>query len=219
MALVTLSHMSTTGETPPRVSQLAWAAFICAVVFCIPLLGVVAIALGSFALGRIRNSQGTIGGRRIALVAMGIGAATSIGWIIGLDQFQSWYRTEMNARITNTFTLALDGAEAGDVDLVRAQFTSNADGISDDAIVAFGTTLKERWGRLLGVTIVRSLPQGDPLVPRMAVTFELEFEHANPTGAATFALLTSIGSVLHEPHLVELEIFEAEQSTLRLAPG
>ena len=165
--------MSTTDEQSPRVSQLAWAAFICALIACIPLLGVVAIVLGSFALGRIRNSHGALGGRRIALVAMALGAATTVGWFILLDQIQSLYQEEMNSRMVSTIEGALHGSEAGEFDRVRNQFTIDGQKLEDDEITAFGTSIRERWGRLLSVAIVRSSPQGDPLLPRMAVTFEL----------------------------------------------
>ena len=177
--------MSTTDEQSPRVSQLAWAAFICALIVCIPLLGVVAIVLGSFALGRIRNSNGALGGRRIALVAMALGAATTVGWFLLLNQIQSLYQEEMNSRMVSVIEDVLHGSEAGEFERVRNQFTTDGQSFKDDEIAAFGTSIRERWGRLLSVAIIRSNPQGDPLLPRMAVTFELEFERANPTGAAT----------------------------------
>ena len=211
--------MSNTPAQPPRVSQLAWAAFICAVIFCVPLLGVVAIVLGSFALGRIRNSQGTLGGRKIALLAMGIGAATSVGWILGLNQFQSWYHNEMNSKIEEVITSAIEGAQGDDFKKVRNTFTLNAEGLEDASIATFGASMTRQWGRLIEVTVTRSIPQGEPMAPRMAVTFELEFEGGSPSGAANMALLTTVGQLIHEPHLLELEIFSSDEETLRLGPG
>ena len=57
------------------------------------------------------------------------------------------------------------------------------------------------------------------MMPRMAVTFQLEFEGGSPNGAASLALLTSVGQLIHEPYLEELEIFASDEQTLRLGPG
>lgn len=219
--------MSDVGEQKPPTSQLAWTALICAFMVCIPPLGMVAILLGSIALGRIRNSNGALGGRRMALLAMGLGAASSVGWLIGIEQFNSWFHGKIRTRMNLVIKTVLDGAESGDFDRVRSHFSIDEDPLQNEAISDFGDELKNHWGRLLDVSIVQSTPQGDQVMQRWAVAFELEFEHAKPIGGATFVLVPNVGSTelkdfpagfIPQPLLVELEITEAEK-TLRLGPG
>lgn len=220
--------MSVVGEQKPPTSQLAWTALICALMVCIPPLGMVAILLGSIALGRIRNSNGALGGRRMALLAMGLGAASSVGWLISIEQFNSWYQEKISTRMNLVIKTALDGAQSDDFDRVRSQFSIDGDQLlQNEAISGFGVELKDRWGRLLDVSILPSTPQRNQDMQRWAVAFELEFEHAKPIGAATFVLVPNVGGtelrdfpngIIPQPLLVELEITEAEK-TLRLGPG
>ena len=59
-------------------SKLAIAALVCAVLFCIPLLPMVGVALGVVALLQINKSQGAQGGQVLAIVAICVGGLMSV---------------------------------------------------------------------------------------------------------------------------------------------
>ena len=200
-------------------SQLAWAALICGLVFCVPLLGLIAILLGGLALGRIAASNGTLGGRRLALLAMGFGAASTVIWALGLDQFQSWYLGELNERMEAAVVDVLDASAQGEEANIHAVFAKDVAGLSDEQVGAFTAAVRREWGELLSVSVLRSTPQGGPLTPRMAVAFDAEFALLSVSGVAAFALHNTVGSMLHEPKLLEIELVLPDGATVRLGSG
>jgi hypothetical protein len=200
-------------------SQLAWAALICGLVFCVPLLGLIAILLGGLALGRIAASNGTLGGRRLALLAMGFGAASTVIWALGLDQFQSWYLGELNERMEAAVVDVLDASAQDEAANVRAVFANAGAELSDEQVGAFAAAIDSEWGELLSVSVLRSTPQGGPLTPRMAVAFDAEYARLTVSGVASFALHNTIGSMLHEPKLREIELVLPDGTTARLGSG
>lgn len=186
-------------------------------IVCVPLLGLAAILLGGLALGRMAASGGTLGGRRVALLAMGLGAATTIGWAVGLDRFQSWYLNEMSERMEAAIATTINATAGGDIEATRLVYERGGAALEDEAISAFGLAIGGTWGSLVDVSMLRSTPQGDPLSPLMAATFEAEFERATLSGAATFVLQSRVGSMLHEPVLRALEITTPDGTALELS--
>ena len=180
------------------------------------MLGMVAILLGAIALSRIRNSRGAIGGRRLALWAMGIGSAMLVIWVMGLDRFQVWYLDRVESRMTEALDSAMVAAMAGDPSGVRAEWGETATMIGDESVLEFGRLARERWGGFIGVSLNRSNTAGTVLDPAMTATFEFEFERGIRPGAATFSLITNAGELLPLTQIMQLEISDPDHAPLRL---
>ena len=203
-------------ERPPT-SQLALAALICGLLICIPFLGLLGILLGGLALGRIRRSDGRLGGRRIALWGMGIGSAALVIWVMGLDRFQLYYLGEVHQRMTSSIQRVVESAIDGEPGKVRSEWGSTATMLDDARIQAFGEAIETNWGDLVGVSLLRSTATGGLLEPGMTASFEFQFERSNRTGTAVFDLITQGNtSLFPRPMLQELEIIDPGNPTLRL---
>ncbi|MCH2161991.1 MAG: hypothetical protein MK085_08985 [Phycisphaerales bacterium] len=217
--LDTLAGMKAPLPARPPTSQLALAAFLCSILVCVPMLGLVAVLLGALSLSRIRNSGGAIGGRRLALWAMGIGSAMLVIWVMGLDRFQGWYLGNVETRMTTALESAVQAAIEGDPAGVRSEWGSTATMLGDEAILEFGKTADSRWGGLLSVSLNRSNTVGTVLDPAMTATFEFEFETTSRPGAATFALVTNAGELLPSTRILQMEISDPDHDPLRLGVG
>lgn len=209
--------MSDDHQERPPASQLALAALICGLLICIPFLGLLGILLGGLALGRIRRSNGRLGGRRIALWGMGIGSAALVIWVMGLDRFQVYYLDEVHARMASSIQRVVESAIDGEPGKVRSEWGSSATMLDDDRILAFGEAVEANWGDLVGVSLLRSTATGGLLEPGMTASVEFQFERSNRTGTAVFDLITQGNtSVFPQPMLQKLEIIDPGNPTLVL---
>ena len=78
---------------PPssKTSGLAIASLITGILFCFVVTPIVAVVLGHLALDQIRDSDGTISGRGMAIagatlgwIFLGLVAVALVGWVISL---------------------------------------------------------------------------------------------------------------------------------------
>lgn len=82
-------------DGPARVSGLAVASLVFGILCCIPVVGLIAVILGAAALITIRKSEGRLGGKTLAIVAIVLGGVGTLAWIvfaIAATQFYSAYR-------------------------------------------------------------------------------------------------------------------------------
>jgi hypothetical protein len=78
---------------PPsaKTSGLAIASLVTGILFCFAVTPIVAVVLGHLALDQIRDSDGTISGRGMAIagvtlgwIFLGLAAVALLGWVISL---------------------------------------------------------------------------------------------------------------------------------------
>jgi len=78
---------SDTAQPPPlhnpQKSSMAIASLICGLLFFVPFAFILAIAFGCIALGNIKESQGRLNGRGMAIAGIVLGA----GWILLIPVF------------------------------------------------------------------------------------------------------------------------------------
>jgi hypothetical protein len=75
----------------PKTSGLAIASLVTGILFCFAVTPIVAVVLGHLALDQIRDSDGTISGRGMAIagvtlgwIFLGLVAVALLGWVISL---------------------------------------------------------------------------------------------------------------------------------------
>ncbi|MGH8985068.1 MAG: DUF4190 domain-containing protein, partial [Acidimicrobiia bacterium] len=75
----------------PKTSGLAIASLVTGILFCFVVTPVVAVVLGHLALDQIRDSDGAISGRGMAIagvtlgwIFLGLVAVALLGWVISL---------------------------------------------------------------------------------------------------------------------------------------
>ncbi len=135
-------------DVQPRVSGLAVASFVVALLCCIPGVGAVAAVLGIGAIVSISRSQGRLGGRALAFVAIVLGVLGTVLWLailIGASQIVASlqpYRSTVAA------------IEAGDATGARQHLTGAAAGVTDERLTAFRDEYRQKFGSF------REFPQG-----------------------------------------------------------
>lgn len=67
-------------DAPPRISGLAVAALVCGILCCIPVVGLMAVILGGASLVAIRQAEGRLGGKTLAIVAIVLGSIGTVAW-------------------------------------------------------------------------------------------------------------------------------------------
>ena len=205
------------GSEPPS-SNMAWIALAVSLFVCIPFVGLLSISLGFLALGKIRRSEGQLGGRKIAFTAIAVGVFSTLGWILAANLAHPWameqYRNQMAGTLEETFTgienqsdlstsnLFAEGARsfsAEDIEIIREQIQSTCGSFENAFIWRLGE------------------PQGGWNEQRWPAGFTLEFEKAEVEGDAIFIISSGRG-LLSDVKLEELEIRIPGLSTITFPP-
>ena len=121
-------------RSEPPSSNMAWIALAVSLFICIPFMGLLSISLGIIALGKIRRSEGQMGGRKIAFTAIGVGLLSSLGWVLAANIVHPWamdhYRVQMGLALEETFEGIQDRR-----DLLKLQvFSEEARSFSKDDV-------------------------------------------------------------------------------------
>jgi hypothetical protein len=185
---------------------------------CIPFLGLISVILGSLAFGKIRRSEGQLGGRKIALIAIGLGLMSSLGWVLAANLIQPWvldqHRLQMTTILEETFQGIQDRRDINGLDV----FTSDARPFTLSDVQILGEQLESNCGPLKGVFVWRlGEPQGSWNVQRWPAGFTLEFMNAEVEGDAIF-VISSGQTLLSEVRLEELEIRVPRLNTITFPP-
>jgi hypothetical protein len=175
----------------PRMSRLAIVAMVLAVVPCCPLTGLLGSLLGLHALRRIRLAGGALGGRRLALAAVIVGAATAVVWA-GLGEhvarLQEEAQTEALVAQIESAVRPIDPDDADAAARAEAAWSTTGDGRpSDEERAAFRAAVAERYGRLERVSIVSLTQTASLAAPTAECAFSLHFrDRGMILGAARF---------------------------------
>lgn len=202
----------------PPSSNLAWISLAVSLFICIPFLGLVSVSLGIIALGKIRRSEGQLGGRKIAFTAIGIGLFSSLGWVLAANIIQPWmmdqYRLQMAAILEDTFRGI---EERGDLNQLNV-FSEGARSFSIEDVEILNGHIQSACGSFESAFIWRlGDPRGSWNEQVWPVGFTLEFEHAEVEGDAVFIISTG-DSLLSNVKLEELEIQIPGMSTMTFPP-
>lgn len=137
-------------EEPQRMSILAVLSLICAVVCCIPGLGILAFVFGALALAGISKSQGRVTGKALAGIGMGLGLIATVIWIaLAIGAAQAWrtYTTQMVGGTSQMMQTLSDGDIAG----ARLHLLEPATAdLTDDDIAAFAAIVRRDFGGFVG---------------------------------------------------------------------
>lgn len=134
----------------PRVSGLAVAAIVAGVLCCVPGVGAIGVVLAIAALVSVSRSEGRLGGRTLAFIALVLGVLGTMAWIgIAIAGRQAWiiYDREL---VAPTVEAARFG-EKDDWSLYRKLLTPEASGrVTDADLAAFREAYRAPFGPLVG---------------------------------------------------------------------
>jgi len=182
------------GPTEPQTSKLAIAAFICGLVFCVPVFTpLAAIVLGVIALIVIASSNGRTKGNGFAISGIILGLLVGVG--------QIWMTTSAFSMVTEMASgparRVIKGLEDRAYGQVRNVLAASAANVTDEQLDAFRTIVEDNCGKLVGVSFdwygqgVMASPQAanmtNPFAPNMNAAqvfpISLEFEKGTFVGA------------------------------------
>lgn len=136
-------------DEPSRISILAVLSLVCAVICCIPGLGILAFILGVAALAGINRSQGRVTGKALAGVGIALGVLATVVWIalaIGFAQGWRTYTTQIVGGTSQMMQTISDGDIAG----VRTHLLATADAdVTDEEIAAFAAIIRRDFGEYI----------------------------------------------------------------------
>lgn len=182
------------------------------------LSGPIAVFLGVLALDRIRNSGGTLRGRKaawggIATGTAGVFLAFLVQW--GISSLQASLNSQMDAAVRATFA-AVD--EAG-----RRQALANWSLLSGptDAgaqVESFAREAKERYGAFTGYSVSSEVQKPDFLggVHTIELAVDYEFAESRVPGVLVARLVPSAGQWMPVVLIDSMRIEDADRGTLAL---
>ena len=205
-------------RSEPPSSNMAWIALAVSLFICIPFMGLLSISLGIIALGKIRRSEGQMGGRKIAFTAIGVGVLSSLGWVLAANIVHPWamdhYRVQMGLALEETFEGIQDRR-----DLLKLQvFSEEARSFSKDDVEIMSDQIQSACGSFEEAFVWRlGDPQGSWNAQRWPVGFTLVFENTDVEGDAVFVISSGKG-LLSDVKLEEFEIRVPSLGTLTFPP-
>lgn len=134
-----------------RVSGLAVASLVFALLCCIPGSGMIGVVLGGAGLIGIARSGGRLSGRGLAMVGVVLGLLGTVLWTGGI------LGTLYSLNQLTVYERVVEAAQRGDHGGVRGMLSPDTSAaVTDAQIDEFGRRVEESWGRATGV------PQGLP---------------------------------------------------------
>jgi hypothetical protein len=141
------SNAASAAADEPRMSGWAIAALGTSLALFCPLLTLIGPLLAIRALVEIR-AHPTRGGRILAITAIWIGVAATIGWIALII----WWNANVRGALLRGPEDALLAGYAGDISGFRTAFIGDGATASDEHVRAFISTLREHHGSFQSAT-------------------------------------------------------------------
>ncbi len=208
------------GPPPEGRSTLAVAALVAACLVCCPFSGAVSFILAWSALRRIRLSEGRLGGRRIALAAMTIGSVSLIGWYVLISWHGARQQVVMESMFAEAVQVTLDATP--ETRTLWLDSWPPMDAAQRESLLAFATTARQRYGRLLSVTVENIEVGGTQDPSRFDAALFLEFEQGRRPGAARLRASLSPTLSYTSGELLRLVIIDQQSGEMRFevaSPG
>lgn len=196
MGTLPLNQVDRPGHPHARLDPLALVALGLTVVACCPAAALFGVVTGLVSYVRIRRSEGTLNGGRLAITCAIVSFVIGVlSWGIG-DRFQSVGRASMNSEVR----IAMDQFLTGTVD-PSAWWV----GVDPKALLAFQQTVRARFGPLKIGSVTQT---GMALAIKSTAQFRLLLE--SPTiqtvASVTVDLVTDSGTLLPSVRIRSIEI-------------
>lgn len=139
-----------------RLSVLAVIALVCALIGCIPIvgmpLGILAVILGIAALILIGSSHGRLRGTGLSVAALIIGLITAAIWgavMIGMMSVVSKFKSEGIERAA----AVAQAIEADDIDTIKSKLPADfAEQVTPERVEAFRSGYQGELGKFVGIS-------------------------------------------------------------------
>ncbi len=182
-----MTHTETTFGDPDlgaqKTSGLAVASLVCSLILCCPITTIVGPLLGVGALLRIGGNP-ALKGRRIALAAIALGIAFTLGQAWSC----SWLWGTFVTPVTEGPTTALTAGFSGDLVAFRSEFDPSAAKATDAQITEFIEALRRRYGEFVSCRFdEKHPPESEFGDPRVLFRYVLEFADKSVEAEAVFA--------------------------------
>ncbi|MBG85011.1 MAG: hypothetical protein CMJ40_10775 [Phycisphaerae bacterium] len=181
--------------SPSRLSSLAVVAMVLACLPCPPvsLLGAV---LGLMALSRIKQSNGSMTGVRLARISIVVGVAMSLISVILLSLFQSHVergQEEGISKAVHTFVVqSMNNNAAG----ALAYWDLQGHPITVEQVEDFGQDVAKRFGSFKSLRVGKINPAADMSLLKAGLDAWLifEFDSGTRNGSGSFLLVPKMGT-------------------------
>lgn len=172
----------------PRISGLAIAALVCAGLFCIPGLSLIGVILGLVAIVTMIG-RSHLRGRGIAIAAIVLGLAVSIGWGIGGYKLYGITR-EMITMVRDVPQETLRAGFSGDMPAFRQRLWGPASEVSDADAAAFFAEATSRYGEFVKISPDEQQQiQPKPGDVRLEFRYNAEFTNTTVTAMIEFMIV------------------------------
>lgn len=176
-------------STPaPRISGLAIAALVCAGLFCVPGLSLIGVILGLVAIVTMIGRT-HLRGRGIAIAAIVLGLAVSIGWGIGGYKLYGITRA-MITMVRDVPQETLRAGFDGNLPTFRSQLWGPAAELPDADAQAFFAEAVSRYGAFVRISPDEQQQiQPKPGEPRIEFRYNAEFENTTVPALVEFMVV------------------------------
>jgi hypothetical protein len=204
----------------PPTSRLAIVGIVLAAVPCCPAVSLVGSILGMAALRRIQAANGSLGGRRLALWAVGIGFAvtfvSTMLMIILVRQLDIANRAIITTQIAEVVNAATDDQ----IDRAAKSWNNAANQTpTNTEFDQFGNEVSSRYGRLQRFTISSMATGGTFFEQQIEVAGVYIFQNAERPGSAVFDVQAKTNDLWPQFRLRTLMIEDRERGDLKLPSG
>lgn len=168
-------------DAPQRVSVLAVSSLVFGVLCCIPVVGLIAIILGASGLIRIREAEGRLGGKTLAIVGIVLGMLGTLGWLaVGVGVRRGYASAEAGLfKPTYAAMGAMDKQDWPKFRMLLEPKTS--DSLSDADLETFRDAYQAQFGAFkgpasLGSVLMIPQPPGTPAFGGAVMPVPTEFQ-------------------------------------------
>jgi hypothetical protein len=200
-----------------RVSRLAMAGLVLALVPCCPFTGMVGAFLGVLALRQIRLSRGRVAGTQLALVAILLGIGLSFLWVGMWEHFLNSQLDSYQRAMAERAGEVIEAAQSEQADAVlKAWVKDDPVRPTEEETLEFGRATEKRYGSFDHLSVISTSRPGGPFSLRFDISGRFHFSRGDVLGVVRFRL----DSMLPEPSkvftLVEIHLNDPARGDLRL---
>jgi hypothetical protein len=155
---------------------------------CCPVAPIAAVVLGLVARVRIRRSGGALGGGRLAIAAIALGAAGLLGQALLLQWLSGRVESGVRGRVVELAERVVEAGAGGDRGAVAEIWGPMADPQWVEESMRLAAEATGRYGRLRGVSLVDLRLEGAPGEAGGVAAVIWHFESRSLTGGLEFRL-------------------------------
>ncbi|HMN95236.1 MAG TPA: DUF4190 domain-containing protein [Phycisphaerales bacterium] len=205
------AFLETDAVEQPRMSGLAIAALVCALLVCVPFLPPIGVILGLIAVVTMVGKP-HLRGRGMAIAAIVVGLIFSVAWGVA-----GWFIYSFGKQIERMPTEAMVAGTGGDYAAFRDRFNGDGATASDSEVRAFFSEVNGRYGEFRSMELDRSAPPPRPGDAQMVFPYIVVFENASIPARVEFQMMDeNTGSLVNR--LSSIELLDRERGNLRFPP-